>query len=120
MKERRIDPRLLCADLVEVAWTDESGRMWRRVANLEDISLTGICLQLERAVLPGSEITVNYGDGSMSGIVRYCLFRDIGYFLGVEFEGYRWSAEEFKPQHLLDPEDLKVRMISANGTAPAA
>ncbi len=110
MKERRIDPRLLCADLVEVIWNDEAGRAWRRVANLEDISLSGVCLQVERPILPGSTIAVNYGHGEISGLVRYCLFRDIGYFLGIEFdEGYRWSSAQFQPKHLMDPEELDLR-----------
>jgi hypothetical protein len=45
--------------------------------------------------------------------VRYCVYRDIGYFLGVEFEpGFRWSVRMFRPQHLLDPRRLVSRAIS--------
>jgi hypothetical protein len=44
------------------------------------------------------------------GIVKYCVFREIGYFLGVEFEaGTRWSQRHFRPQHLLDPRRLVTR-----------
>jgi hypothetical protein len=44
------------------------------------------------------------------GKVRYCVFREIGYFLGVEFEpGHRWSQKQFRPQHLLDPRRLVHR-----------
>lgn len=47
------------------------------------------------------------------GHVRYCVFREIGYFLGVEFDnGSRWSQKQYKPQHLLDPRRLVLRTLS--------
>ncbi len=107
MNERRIENRLLCAELVELIWKDDLGRTRRRVANLEDISLSGICLQIESALAAGTEVKMHYGDGELAGIVRYCVFRDFGYFLGVELsEGCRWSTQHFRPQHLLDPQEL--------------
>jgi len=112
MDERRTDTRLLCAELVELAWEDDSGRKRRRVANLEDISLSGICLQVEAAIPAGTAIRMSYGDGELVGMVRYCVFRDIGYFLGIELEeGCRWSTKHFKPQHLLDPRELVDRAM---------
>ena len=107
MQERRIDSRLLCADLVETVWQDASGRQQRHMANLEDISLSGICLQAETQVPAGTSISMCYGDGELVGTVRYCVFRDCGYFLGIEFEeGCRWSTQHFRPQHLVDPREL--------------
>lgn len=107
MQERRTDSRLLCADLVETSWQDASGRQQRHVANLEDISLCGICLQAETQVATGTRISMCYGDGELVGTVRYCVFRDRGYFLGIEFEeGCRWSTQHFRPQHLIDPREL--------------
>jgi len=42
-----------------------------------------------------------------SGLVRYCVYREIGLLLGVEFDGAsRWYKRAFKPQHLLDLEHL--------------
>lgn len=112
MEERRTDPRLLCAELVQVVWNDKSGRERRRVANLEDISLTGICLQMESLVPEGSLLSMRYGDGELVGTVRYCVFRDGAYFLGIRFEeGCRWSTRHFRPQHLLDPRELVDRAI---------
>jgi hypothetical protein len=53
------------------------------------------------------------------GKVRYCVFREIGYFLGVEFEpGNRWSLRSYKPQHLLDPRKL-VNRATKNARAEA-
>jgi hypothetical protein len=101
-----MDNRLLCADLVEVIWTF-GGRTERRVANLEDISLAGICLQLEKDLQPDTKVIVRYGDGALVGVVRYCTHRDMGYFIGVELsESSRWSTLHYKPEHLLDPRDL--------------
>jgi hypothetical protein len=112
MKERRTENRLLCAELVELAWEDDSGRKRRRVANLEDISLSGMCLQVEAAIPPGTAIRMSYGDGELVGIIRYCVLRDLSYFLGVQFEeGCRWSTQHFRPEHLLDPQQLIDRAI---------
>ncbi|HTU48713.1 MAG TPA: hypothetical protein VMF91_26865 [Bryobacteraceae bacterium] len=112
MRERRTDPRLLCAELVQVVWKDPSGHCRRRVANLEDISLTGICLQMEGLVPEGTLLSMQYGDGQLVGTVRYCVFRDNAYFLGIRFEeGCRWSTRHFRPEHLLDPRELVEQAI---------
>jgi hypothetical protein len=106
-ENRREDRRLLCAELVQLVWEEESGRQRRRVANLEDISLSGLCLQVESPIPAGTAITMLYGDGELVGIIRYCRFQDCGYFLGIELvDGCRWSSQHFRPQHLLDPSEL--------------
>ena len=98
---------MLCADLVDIQWKDPNGRSRRGVANLEDISLSGACLQVDRPVPLGTALHISYPNGELTGKVKYCVFREIGYFLGVEFEaGSRWSRNDFRPQHLLDPRRL--------------
>src|ERR1700691_5524609 len=110
MLDRRIEPRLLCADLVDVKWKDQTGRVRRSVANLEDISLSGACLQVERPVPLATPYRIIYPQGLSSGKVNYCVFREIGSFLGMKFEaGIRWSRNDFGPQHLLDPRSLVNR-----------
>jgi hypothetical protein len=107
MNERRVDTRLLCAELVELNWKDKSARQHRRVVNLEDISLSGACLQSEMPILRGTEVTLLYGDGELVGSVCYCFYRDLGYFIGIEFgPGCRWSSKHFRPRHLLNPKRL--------------
>lgn len=119
MQERRMDGRLLCAELVEVIWTDKGGRQCRKVANLEDISLCGACVQVESPMPSGTAVSLSYGDGHLNGTVRYCLFQGLGYFLGVEFdEGCRWSRKHFRPRHLLDVQQLvktSARRSRSNG-----
>jgi hypothetical protein len=94
---------MLCADMVEVFWKDHGGK-WSIVTGLlEDISPSGACLQLDDAVPLGVEIRWRSRQNEFGGRVRYCLYREIGYFIGVEFaSGFRWSERSFRPQHLLD------------------
>ena len=122
MFDRRVEPRMLCADMVDVQWTDKAGKIRKGVANLEDISLSGACLQVDRPVPQGTSFRISYPNGELTGVVKYCVFREIGYFLGIEFEpGCKWSARHFKPQHLLDPRRLVGRVTSRlKADAPAA
>lgn len=107
MLDRRVETRMLCADLVDLRYKDQSGRTRRVVANLEDISLSGACLQLDKPIPLGTEVRITYPKGELTGRIRYCVFREIGYFLGVEFDDTnRWSLEQFRPQHMLDPRRL--------------
>ena len=104
MQERRIEVRMLCADVVEACWTDPDGLELKADALLEDISPSGACLQFESAVRLGlPPALVLRRNQTFSGEVRYCVYREIGYFVGVEFEPQsRWSKKAYKPQHLLD------------------
>jgi hypothetical protein len=103
MQERRTEVRMLCADMVEVTWRDHAGK-WSSVTGLlEDISASGACLQLDTAAPLGAEIRWKSQENEFTGRVRYCLYREIGYFVGVEFmSGSKWSESSFRPQHLLD------------------
>ena len=119
MRDKRADTRLLCAELVELIWQNESGQERRSIANLEDISLSGACVQVEREVCPGTQVAVNYGDGKLLGTVRYCFFRDVGYFLGIELKPEsRWSSQHYKPQHLLDPRELVEKAVLRHSNQP--
>jgi hypothetical protein len=107
MSDRRFESRMMCADLVDVQWKDARGRSKRTMANLEDISKAGICLQMETEVPLGASMSIHLPKGELAGRVRYCVFRDIGYFVGLEFDpGVKWSSKNFKPMHLFDPLDL--------------
>ncbi|MEO7142228.1 MAG: PilZ domain-containing protein [Bryobacteraceae bacterium] len=110
MLDRRYEPRMLCADLVDIQWKDKTGRTRHTVANLEDISLSGACVQVEKPIPLQTNLRLTYPKGELIGRVRYCVFREIGYFLGIEFDaGCRWTQRQFRPQHMLDPRRLLTR-----------
>ena len=109
MNDRRLDHRLLCADMVEVEWTHSSGTLRIATALLEDISPVGFCLQLETGISVGSAVLVNFNGVQTQAIVRYCSWREIGYFAGLTFTpGSRWSPERFTPKHLTNLLDLSL------------
>ena len=101
---------MLCADMLEVRWKDHFGKQSRATALLEDISPSGACLQMEASVPLGAEIGWDSPKQFFSGYVRYCVYREIGYFVGVEFgEATRWSKKTYTPPHLLDLEKLVAK-----------
>jgi PilZ domain len=110
MDERRTNFRMMCADVLEVSWTDQKGTKRSAAALLEDISETGACLQLEVPVAIGSEIRWSCPKQDLVGRVRYCDYQEMGYFVGVEFHAAsKWSANVYEPQHLLDLQEIARR-----------
>ena len=103
MNERRMEGRLLCADLVRVEW---GSRVLDGV--LEDISQEGACVQTEELIPPAATISIQEIEGRSpvySGYVAYCVLRDEGYFVGIHFSPKTlWRSRVFEPQHLTDPE----------------
>ncbi len=77
-------------------------------AILEDISESGsACLQSELPIPLGVEVRWTAPGQAFPGYVRYCVYREIGYFAGVEFDAsFKWSKNAFQPDHLLDPQSL--------------
>jgi hypothetical protein len=93
----------MCADLLQVHWTDDKGQRRTEVGVLEDISTTGVCLQLEHPVREETEVSLHYPNGKYEGKVKYCIFLRTGFLIGIAFdEGYRWSKTDFVPSHLLE------------------
>ena len=119
MDDKRFEPRMLCADLVEIYWKDKTGKEKKAIANLEDISVSGACLQLDLPVPLQTTIQIGYPKGKLHGRVRYCVYREIGYFLGVEFDpGQKWTKRAFKPQYMFDPRQLVKPFGSAIESEP--
>ncbi len=109
---------MLCADLVDVKWKDAGGRTHRAVANLEDISVSGACIQVDKPIPLHSTLHISYPKGEMQGRVCYCIYRDIGYFIGVQFEkGSKWNIRQYRPQHYLDPRMLVLKAVGRSRQA---
>lgn len=117
---------MLCADLIDVFWKDKTGRNRSAMANLEDISISGACLQMDAPVPRETVLRIAHPKTELSGRVRYCVFRETGYFLGVQFEpGFRWTQRRFRPKHMLDPRHLVALSVrralkKGNGLTPPA
>lgn len=126
MSDRRLELRMLCADLIDVHWKDKSGQNRSALANLEDISGSGACLQMDMPVPRETRLRIAHPKTELEGRVRYCVFRETGYFLGVQFDpGFRWTRRRFRPKHLLDPsqlvaQSLKRALRKRNGDRPTA
>ena len=101
---------MLCADMVDVYWKDQAGKKHHVTALLEDISPSGACLQLEGALPLGVQIHWKSPKHEFTGRVQYCVYREIGYFIGIEFDSQsRWSKKTYRPQHLLDLQTLMTK-----------
>jgi hypothetical protein len=93
----------MCSELVRIVTPGADGPPAEAVANLEDISPSGACLQLEEAIRVGTEVEIVCSTCRMKGKVRYCRFAGIGYDVGVELEPQAsWDRRQFEPDHLLD------------------
>ena len=99
MNERRAEQRFMCSDLVTVQLEDKDDLL---VANLEDISPSGVCLGMEQAVPTDAMMTLNCSGCQFRGKVRYCVFNESGYQVGVNLMDCKWSKQAYKPEHLLD------------------
>ena len=94
---------MLCADMMEVEWTDGTGCLHIATALLEDISAVGACLQMERELPVSAEVELRYHGVDMPAKIKYCVYQEIGFYVGIEFrEGFQWSEQAFQPDHLLD------------------
>lgn len=64
-------------------------------------------MQLDAPIPENTLLRLCHPKLELSGRVRYCIFRDTGYFVGLKFEpGSQWSRRRFRPKHLLDPRRL--------------
>lgn len=110
--QERSETRMLCAELVDVRWRDKGGRVRKATGILEDISASGACIQVDNGVPVDVIMQIDHPKGKLEGKVKYCVYRDIGYFVGLQFEGdLKWSPKQFQPQHYLDLHRLLGRAI---------
>jgi len=93
----------LCSELVKIVTPGADGPPAEAVANLEDISPSGACVQLDEAIRVGTDIEIVCSACTLKGKVRYCRFVEIGYEVGVELDPQAaWDRQQFEPDHLLD------------------
>lgn len=114
MLRERSESRMLCADLVDIRWKDKTGRGRKTTAILEDISTSGACVQIEGPIPENTIVRICLPKGQLQGTVRYCVYREIGYFVGLQFAAdTKWSRKEFQPEHMLDMPRLLARGLKS-------
>ena len=102
MKQRRVENRDLCADLIKMAWSSEAKLPKSDWAIVGDISPSGACLEIEEPIPVNAVVELEIGTERCQAIVQYCKYDKVNYLLGVEFkEGYRWSSNRWEPRHLI-------------------
>src|SRR5260370_1341472 len=73
-------------------------------------ALVGKFIALEIYTPNNASVRLVCGKAEFHGRVRFCYWRDDGYFIGIAFDARsKWSQEKFKPEHLLDPSEVKPR-----------
>lgn len=82
--------------------------MHEDTAVLEDISEQGACLQVDAPIPPDTDLNIIHeGTALFNCRSIYCVYREIGYYVGVEYSsGVVWSKRTFLPSHLLDLDDM--------------
>lgn len=105
MTERRSEPRYMCSELVNILIRYEDQTVQQAIANLEDISRSGACVQLDEAVGVGADIEIVCSTCSFKGKVRNCRYAGGRYDVGVAFDSPgAWDASRYEPAHLLPVE----------------
>jgi hypothetical protein len=118
MLQKRREPRFMCAELVNIVIHDEDQTVQQTTANLEDISRSGACVQLEKAVRVGADIEIVCSTCRFKGKVRNCRFAETGYDVGVAFDTPgAWDVSRYQPAHLL-PVETGLAQIESPGPAP--
>ena len=105
MAQKRREPRYMCAELVNIVIRDQDQTVQETKANLEDISPSGACIQMEKAVRVGADIEIVCAKCKLRGKVRNCRYAETGYDVGVAFDQpSAWDVRRYKPAHLLPVE----------------
>jgi len=111
MADQRAEPRYLCSDLVTLCWQQGAPGERSETVVLENISASGACVQAEISVPKSASVRLVCGKAEFHGCVRFCYWRDDGYFIGIAFDAHsKWSRAKFKPEHLLHPTEVKPRL----------
>lgn len=117
--------RYFCSHLVAVRLPGPERQLREIVANIEEISSTGMCLNLEEPLDRGLSLRIeasNRGRAhSFSATVVDCQEEPpMGYYAQLEFDsGCRWSPLAFEPEHLVRIDQAGTRRSAAEQPRPA-
>jgi hypothetical protein len=83
MDGRYLEPRKPIWAVAEVIWQDAAGTSFRAPATLEDTSLSGACIRVQRPFNVGSRVIIKWHREQFSAIARNCRNDGRGFLLGV-------------------------------------
>jgi len=92
--------------MVDVCWKDQVGRTrkataFSRIFNIRRLPANG------NGGAAGGGDPLGISPAGIYRRVRYCVYREIGYFVGVQFgPDTKWSEKTYRPEHLLDLQQL--------------
>jgi len=100
--------RHFCSNLVTVMLAGGEGNGHTLDGNLEEISSSGACLNVEEPIATGIGLRVVCGDREFPGRVVECRHDAVtGYHVSVSFDdGVEWSPEIYRPAHMVRAEAL--------------
>jgi len=94
--------RYLCSQLVTLIWDGGS-----TVANLEEIQAGSGVLESDSELAVGATVEIRHGTVCFAGAVTKAEEHVFGWRVTVEFSpSTLWSIEQFRPDHLFDPEAM--------------
>jgi hypothetical protein len=92
----------MCSELVNILIRYDDQTVQQAIANLEDISRSGACVQLDEAVRVGADIEIVCSTCRFKGKVRNRRYAGGRYDVGVAFDvPGAWDASRYQPAHLL-------------------
>jgi hypothetical protein len=84
--DRRSEPRLEDSELAVLTW-EENGTTLQQIGNVDNLSLNGAGIVADYPLPLSTPISLTYGEGELTAVVRHCKPLDEGHFIGVEFTG---------------------------------
>jgi hypothetical protein len=94
MDGRYLEPRKVMWAVAEVIWQDAAGTSFRAPATLEDTSLSGACIRVQRPFTVGSRVIIKWHREQFSAIARNCRNDGRGFLLGVLRDPDSGSSEK--------------------------
>ena len=120
MAQRRQQPQeeawYLCSQLVSLEGQERDGL--ECVVLLEEIHTDRARLAVDQPCPIGECFRITTEGIEIRAVATICMRRETNYLIELRFlDGYRWSPEEWRPQHLFLP---RPRSAKAEGAAPSA
>lgn len=107
---RRLHPRALCSELVQISFRDQRGRRMLETGVLEDLGERGARLSLSLPLTPGNQVGFRAAGFDAVAQVSYCELSDTGYAVGLEFaSNSKWDEQSWSPEHMLKIPDRETQ-----------